>query len=161
VSVIDQLGQIWNQVLDFMSKIVIPDWGALIGLLPIFVLIGVVGPLLSLLALVWVVYVARRPRASLAVVEGPRPARLDAGGQPVYPTGEPYCARDGLVYPFGQTTCDQCHGELVVTCPKCGIGRQARIETCDNCGLILRVDPRAQQRALAPAGPPPGGAAVA
>jgi hypothetical protein len=161
VSLVDQLNQIWNQVLGFMSQLVIPDWGALIGLLPIFLVIGVLGPLLSLLALVWVVYLVRRPRARLAVLEGPYPAPIDAAGQPAYPTGQPYCARDGLIYPFGQTLCDRCADELVVTCPKCGIGRQARVRTCANCGLILQIDKSAQQRAIRPAGPPPGGAAVA
>jgi hypothetical protein len=161
VNIVDQLGQIWNQILAFLAPLVIPDWGALVGLLPIFLVIGVLGPLLSLLALAWVVYAIRRPRARLAVLEGPYPAPLDDAGEPVYPTGQPYCARDGLIYPFGQTTCDRCSDELVVSCPKCGIGRQARIRTCANCGLILQIDKSAQQRSLRPAGPPPGGAAVA
>lgn len=161
MSIVDQLNQIWNQILGFLSQLVIPDWGALIGLLPIFLVIGVLGPLLSLLAIVWVVYLLRRPRASLAVLEGPYPAPHDAAGQPVYPTGQPYCARDALIFPTGETICGRCAEELVVSCPKCGIGRQARVGTCANCGLVLQIDKRAEQRAIRPAGPPPGGAAVA
>jgi hypothetical protein len=161
VSIVDQLDQIWNQVLAFLSQLFIPDWGALIGLLPIFLLILVLGPLLTLLALVWVVYFVRKPRARLVVLEGAYPALLDAAGQPIYPTGEPYCARDGLIYPTGETICARCRDELVVACPKCGIGRQARIETCANCGLILKIDKAAEQRALRPAGPPTDGAAAA
>ncbi len=161
MSIVDQLNSLWNQILDFMSLLVIPDWGSLVGLLPIFLLVGVLGPLLSLLALVWLIYVVRRPRTRLTIVEGPRPAQLDPSGRPIYPTGYPYCARDGLIYPSGTSVCDVCHDELVVTCPKCGIGRQARVDTCANCGLILKIDKSAQVRTLAPSGPPPGGAAAA
>jgi len=46
-----------------------------------------------------------------------------------------------------------------VACPKCGVTRQAAIEACGNCGLVLKVEPRAV--ALHAAGPPPGGAAAA
>ncbi len=161
MSIIDQLDQIWNQILDLTSKFVVPDWGALIGLLPLMVLVGLIGPLISLIVLVWVIYLIRKPRPKLKIDEGPRAAPLDDAGQPIYPTGYPYCARDGLIYPSGSTVCDRCQDELVVTCPKCGIGRQARIDTCENCGLILRIDKNAQTRHLQPAGPPPGGAAAA
>lgn len=161
MSIVDQLNSLWNQILDFLSLLVIPDWGSLIGLLPIFLVVGVLGPLLSLLALVWLVYLVRKPRTKVTVVEGPRLAKLDEAGRPIYPTGYPYCARDRLIYPSGTTTCDVCHDELVVTCPKCGIGRQARFDTCANCGLILKIDKNAQVRTLAPTGPPPGGAAAA
>ena len=46
-----------------------------------------------------------------------------------------------------------------VTCPKCGTGRQAYVDTCGTCGLVLRIDRTVP--ALRPVGPPPGGAAVA
>jgi hypothetical protein len=161
VSIVDQLNQLWNQILDLTAKVVVPDWGALIGLLPIFVLVGLIGPLVSLLVLVWLVYMIRKPRAKLKIVEGARLAPLDAVGQPIYPTGYPYCARDGLIYPSGMTICDTCRDELGVSCPKCGIGRQARFDTCENCGLILKIDKNAQTSHLQPAGPPPGGAAAA
>lgn len=161
VNIVDQLNQIWNQILDFTAPFVIPDWGALIGLLPLALLVLLLGPLLSLMALAWLVYLIRKPRAKLAIVEGPRPAPLDEDGHPMYPTGRPYCARDGLIYPSGSTECSTCREELVVTCPKCGIGRQARIQTCANCGLILQMDRNAELRAVVPAGPPPGGAAAA
>jgi hypothetical protein len=161
VSIVDQLNSLWNQILEFLGKLVIPDWGSLVGLLPIFLVVGVLGPLLSLLALVWFIYLVRKPRSRLTVLEGPREASLDESGRPVYPPGYPYCARDGLIYPSGTTVCEHCHDELVVTCPKCGIGRQARYDTCANCGLILKIDKSAQVRTLAPTGPPPGGAAAA
>ncbi|HSS35110.1 MAG TPA: hypothetical protein VLR93_07360 [Patescibacteria group bacterium] len=161
MSILDSLNQLWNQVLNLLQQVIIPDWGSLIALLPLALLALLLGPVLTLLALAWFVYMVRKPRGKLTVVEGPQHARLDAGGQPVYPTGQPYCALDALIYPSGATTCDTCGQELVVTCPKCGIGRQARVDTCANCGLILKIDKRAEQLALQPAGPPPGGAAAA
>jgi hypothetical protein len=161
VSIVDQLNQVWNQILEFLGKVLIPDWGSLIGLIPLALLALLLGPLLTLLALAWFVYMVRKPRARLAVVEGPYPAPLDEAGQPVYPTGQPYCARNGLIFPSGSTICTECRDELVVTCPKCGIGRQARIRTCANCGLILEIDKKAELRAVQPTGPPPGGAAAA
>ena len=45
VSITDALNQIWNSILEITTLFVIPDWGALIGLLPILILLGVVGPL--------------------------------------------------------------------------------------------------------------------
>lgn len=155
----DAIGQLTQRILDVLSPIVIPDWGALIGLLPVLLLIGVVGPLLSLLVLGWLIYVVRRPRSRTKYVAAAAvPAQL-VEGVPQYPTGEPYCPVDRLVYPSGATRCDICHRELAVTCPKCGVGREASIDTCSNCGLVLRIEPRMRQ--LAPAGAPPGGAAAA
>lgn len=155
---IDALQQAWHAFLQAISGIVIPDWGALVGLLPILILIGVLGPIMSLLALGWFIYVVRAPRARLKIVEGSVPAMVE-NGQPVYPAGEAYCPVDQLIYPFGVTRCPTCARELLVRCPKCAAGRQARVDTCGNCGLVLKIENRG--RALRPAGPPPGGAAAA
>ncbi len=152
------LDQAWTQLLTFITNLVIPDWGALVGLLPVLLLIGVVGPLLTLIAVGWVVYGARRPRTRVRFEEGAQAAALEAG-QPVFPPGQPYCPRHALVHPAGATTCEVDGEPLAVVCPMCGLGRQAEIDTCGNCGLVLKVIPRA--RALRPAGPPPGGAAIA
>lgn len=156
--IVDQLNQVWDSLLEFTSQFVIPDWGGLVALLPVFLLVGVVGPLLTILALYWLVYVVLRPRTKVRFDDGPRPAPLDSEGRPVFPPGEPYSAREALIYPAGQIRDDQ--GELLlVVCPMCGLGRAAEIDTCGNCGLVLKVVPRA--RALRPAGPPPGGASIA
>ena len=155
---IEALQQAWHALIGALTNIITPDWGALIGLLPIFLLIGVVGPLVSLLALGWFIYVVRAPRARLAIIEGPT-AALEVDGQAAYPAGEPYCPTDELVYPFGATRCDVCRRDLLVRCPKCDAGRHARMDTCGNCGLVLKIEHRG--RALRPAGPPPGGAAAA
>ena len=155
---IDAIQQLIHRILEITSVFVLPDWGELIGLLPVFLLIGVVGPLLSLIVLGWVIYALRAPRTRIAMEVAPRRAEI-VDGEPDYPAGEPYCPIDRLVYPFGATTCDVCRRELLVRCPKCEAGRAARITTCGNCGLVLRIENRA--RALRPAGPPPGGAAAA
>ena len=155
---IEALQNAWHSFLAAISGIIIPDWGALVGLLPIFLLIGVVGPIVSLLVLGWLFYFVRAPRAKLALIEGPVPAQIE-DGRPVYPAGEPYCPYDQLVYPFGITRCDACKRDLLVRCPKCSAGREAHISTCGNCGLVLKIENRG--RALQPAGPPPGGAAAA
>jgi len=47
------LDQIWTAILDFTSKLVIPDWGALIGLIPI------VGDLITTAISLWLVREAR------------------------------------------------------------------------------------------------------
>jgi hypothetical protein len=158
--VFDTIGQIFQGLIDLLKPILLPDWRALIDLLPIFLVIGVVGPLLSLLAFGWFVYVVRKPRGGRIPYTDPqpRPAEIVAGA-PAYPPGEPYCAVDHLVYPFGATGCEVCQRDLAVVCPKCGTGRQAWIDTCGTCGLVLRIDRTVP--ALRPAGPPPGGAAAA
>lgn len=155
---IEALQSAWHSLLQLISPIVIPDWGSLIGLLPILLVIGVVGPAVSLLVLGWFLYVVRAPRPRVTLEVNATRAAIEEG-QPVYPSGEPYCAVDQLVYPSGTTRCDACGRDLLVRCPKCSTGRTASIGTCGNCGLILRIENRA--RALRPAGPPPGGAAAA
>ncbi len=155
---IDALQQAWHGLLEALSAFVIPDWGALIELLPVLLLIGVVGPIMSLLVLGWFIYVVRAPRAKLSLVEGPSPAPV-VDGTPAYPSGEPYCVTDQLVYHSGTTRCDVCRRDLLVSCPKCSAGRAASVTTCGNCGLVLKIENRG--RSLRPAGPPPGGAAAA
>lgn len=155
---IDALQQLWHRIIEILSIFVIPDWAALIELIPILLLIGVVGPILSLVVLGWVIFVLRAPRTKVSL--GLEPVRAEiVDGRPVFPSGEPYCPVDALVYPFGMVTCDSCRRDLFVSCPKCSTGRPAHVATCGNCGLVLRIEARA--RALRPAGPPPGGAAAA
>jgi len=63
-----------------------------------------------------------------------------------------------LVHPFGTARTDD--GEdLAVVCPMCRVERLAQISTCGNCGLVLNV--KRGIEIARPAGPPPGGAAIA
>jgi hypothetical protein len=160
VNLVDVLNGVWNQILEITSLFVMPDWGGLIGLLPILVVLGLVAPFLTFLALGTLIYLVRKPRIRVGFVEGPRTAELGPGGEPVFPVGLPYCRRDALVYASGAHRCDRCHDQLAVICPMCGLGRSALIDTCSNCGLVLKVKSRSM---VVPAsrGPKPGGAAAA
>ncbi len=160
MNIIEFLNQIWTQILDVIALFVTPDWGFLISMLPVMVLLGLVMPFLTGLAILTVAYLVTKPRAKVAFEEGPRPAEIGPGGEPVFPVGLPHCRRDALIYPSGTLRCDTCHDELAVICPMCGLGRMARIDTCSNCGLVLKVKTRAVA-VRTTAGPKPGGAAAA
>ena len=155
----DAIGRLFQGLIDFLTPILIPDWKALVDLMPVFLLIGVVGPMVTLLLLGWFAYTVSKPRARIPYVDPePRPAQL-LDGAPVYPPGEPYCAVDELILPPGTNRCPVCGRDAAVVCPKCGTGREAYIDTCGTCGLVLKIDRTVP--ALRPAGPPPGGAAAA
>jgi hypothetical protein len=160
VSIVDALNGFWNTILDITKMFVIPDWGSVVGLLPLLIFLGVVGPLVTFTILGIFVYQMAKPRTKVRVEEGPQVARIGADGQPIFPPGLPFCRRHELVYTSGSLRCDQDGEELAVICPMCGLGRPAMIDTCTNCGLVLKVKPRAITVGRA-AGPNPGGAAVA
>lgn len=156
---IDNLQTVWSGLLQLINTLVSPDWGALVGLLPIFIIVGVIGPLLSLIVLGWVYYAVRRPRARVHFEDDPTPVPVDSSGEPVFPAGLPYCVRHRVVYEPGATRCDVDAAALAVICPMCGVGRDAAIDTCGNCGLVLKVQRR--MRVSTTITPPPGGAAIA
>jgi len=158
VNVLDQISHVWSDFLGFVSKLVIPDWAGLIALLPVLVLIGVVGPLLTLGVLAWLGYGITKPRTKVSYQEGTKVAPRDHLGRIIAPAGEPYCPRDGLVYPTGTFRCDVDKTNLLLRCPKCEVVRDASISTCGNCGLAVSIQPRAM--IVSTDGPPPGGAAI-
>ena len=160
MNLVDVLNAIWSQILQVTSLFVIPDWGQVIAALPVVVVLGLVAPFLTFLALGTVIYQLRRPRVKVRFEEGPRVAEIGADGQPIFPVGLPHCRRDSLVYPSGTLRCERCHDDLAVVCPMCSLGRSALIDTCSNCGLVLKVKSRAVA-VRASAGPRPGGAAIA
>ena len=153
-----QIQSLWNGILQLTAVFITPDWKDPISWLPVLLLVGVVGPILSLLTLAWFVYGVRRPRAKSTFADARRAAPLDAEERPVYPAGEPYSPSEGVVYEAGATR-SASGGDLVVACPKCGLVRSAASSTCGNCGLSFTLKPTT--RSLRPAGPPPGGAAAA
>jgi hypothetical protein len=160
VNIVDVLNDIWTQILDVTTLFVTPDWGTLIGLLPVIVLVGLIGPAITLLMVGTMVYLIRRPRTEVTFEEGPRVAELGPGGEPIFPPGLPHCRRDALVFLSGTVRCERCRDDLAVICPMCGLGRAAIVDTCTNCGLVLKVKPRAVAVRTTP-GPRPGGAAAA
>jgi hypothetical protein len=156
--VIETIQQFVANLVALSGAFIVPNWGALIGLLPIFLLLFVVGPLLTLLALFWVRYAVLKPRPKVAYADTRRAAPLDDAGNPVFPTGEPYSPREGVIYEPG-TTRSPSGQSLVVACPKCSLVRPAAEGTCGNCGLSFTLTPTT--RSLRPAGPPPDGRAAA
>ncbi|HEX5825218.1 MAG TPA: hypothetical protein VFY18_12235, partial [Candidatus Limnocylindrales bacterium] len=129
MNVLDQIQHLWSDLLGFVSKLVIPDWAGLIALLPVLVLIGVVGPLLTLGVLAWLGYGITKPRTKVTYQEGTRIAPRDHLGQVIAPSGEPYCPLDGLIYPSGTDRCDRDRTNLLLRCPKCEVVREASIST--------------------------------
>ncbi len=96
MTITDQIEKLWTDFLGFLSTLIIPDWAGLIALLPLFLLIGVVGPILSIVLLAWLGYGITKPRTKVSYVEGVRTAPLDYLGEPIFPAGEPYCPRRRL-----------------------------------------------------------------
>ena len=45
------MADLWTQFLQLLAKIVIPDWSTVIAVLPILLVLGVLGPVMTLLAL--------------------------------------------------------------------------------------------------------------
>ncbi len=160
MNLIDVLNGIWNQILEITSLFLLPDWGAVIGLLPIVVVVGLVAPFVTFVGLGTVVYLVRKPRVKVTLEAGARVAAIGADGEPIFAAGLPYCRRDALIHLSGTHRCERCGDDLAVACPVCRLGRSALVDTCTNCGLILKV----RQRAVAVrtrVGPKPGGAAAA
>lgn len=154
----DVLDRIWTDLLAFSAIFVTPDWGELVALLPILVLIGVVGPIVTGLVLAWAHYGFHRPRAKRAFADTRRAAPLGEDGRPAYPAGEPYSPTEGVIYEPGAVR--SASGEdLVVGCPRCGLVHGAALDRCGNCGLSFTLKPTT--RSVRPANPPPGGAAAA
>ena len=86
---------------------VIPDWSAVIGLLPLLIFLGVVGPLLTFTMLGMLAYLVTKPRASVQIEEGAQVAKTAANGEPIFPPGLPYCRQHGLIYPTGRSVASE------------------------------------------------------
>ncbi len=149
--------QAWSGLLDVLAGILSPEWSALVALIPLL-LLPLVLLYLAAVAGGWTVFGITKPRPKVRWELGARPLELDAGGAPVAPIGLPFSLRTGLVYPSGTARTDD--GEdLAVICPMCRVERFAQVPVCGNCGLVLNV--RQAMTVAPPAGPPPGGAALA
>ena len=108
----EHIENLWTGLLSFIEKLVVPDWGSLIDLLPIFLVLGVIGPLVTLGVLFWGWYFIRKPRTRVRFEEGPTPAPLGPDGAPLFPKGLPYSPITGLVYPPGRKRGDDGAGPL-------------------------------------------------
>jgi hypothetical protein len=154
----------WTGVLGFLEKIIVPDWSDWIAALPILTVLGLLGPILTLVFLLWVhhmLFVRRRGRVRY---DDPTPvqAERDASGFFVIPPNVPFCAREGLLYPPKATRCDSCRDELLVRCPVDSTTRPATVDTCRACGTKYVLGATSSALAVQrPSGPPEGGAAIA
>jgi hypothetical protein len=153
----------WTAFLQWLETIIIPDWGGLISLLPILIIIGVIGPAVTLLFLYWayVLITDRRGKVKVVDVE-PALAELDAEGNYVFPVNTPYCPTHNLVYPPKARECNIDGEELRVRCPVDGTIRVAGQELCQTCGTRYQLGASVTPLVVSRRGrPPAGGAAVA
>jgi len=153
---------LYKNLLDFLSRLIMPDWKGLIDLIPLLLI-----PLI-LLWILWVygrlgLYGMRHRRQTVPPLdaEPPKPAPLLESGAYDFPLNTPFCARHGLVYRFDARNCDVDGAPLDVRCPVDGTVRPAAVDLCRTCGTRFQLGPASNARALAAVGPPPGGAAAA
>ena len=149
--------------LDFLQSIMVPDWNALISMLPFFLILGVVGPILTIMMLMQLWYLIHRRRGQVRKVEQePASAPLDTAGAPIYPPNVPFCEEHGVIYPPDARSCEIDRAELAVRCPVDQTTRLASQELCRVCGTRYVLG--ASQGGLTVrrrGSPPEGGAAVA
>jgi hypothetical protein len=153
----------WTSFLDWLSTVLVPGWGELIGLLPYVIAATIVGPILSILVLMWAWHLVSRRRGKVRHAE-PQPAvaARDDKGVAVFPVNEPYCDEHALVFPPHATACTIDGGALEVACPVDGTVRDAEIDTCSGCGTKFKLGATSTSSVvLSSDGPPEGGAAIA
>lgn len=153
----------WTAFLDWLTTVLVPAWNELIALLPYFLILGVIGPIITIIGVLWVWYLLNRRRGRIRRVEV-LPTRLpvDPAGLPILPVNAPYCEEHGLLYPPRATRCDVDGADLQVICPVDGTARDAEVQVCSACGTRYVLGTTSSPIAIAPAGgPPEGGAAVA
>ena len=153
----------WTAILDFLQTMIVPNWGELISMLPFFVLVGVVGPLISLVAFMWFWHVIHRKRGHVKVMEAEsHPALRDPNGNPIYPPNVPFCDKHGQLFTLSRTACDLDGDELSVVCPVDLTTRPASQQLCRACGTRYVLGASSTALTVRRTGhPPEGGAAVA
>ena len=153
----------WTAFLDWFTTVLVPSWGELIALLPYVVIAMIVGPILTLIVLMWGWYLIKRQRGRVRRREvQPVAALRDEDGLPVFPPNAPYCEQHALVFPARTRSCSVNGDALSVACPVDGTVRDASLETCSACGTRYKLGATARVvTVVASDGPPRGGAAIA
>ena len=152
-----------TRLLELLEALLIPDWGDLITFLPLLLVFGLIGPVLTLLFLYWA-YVRLTSRRGRVRIDDPQPepASRTADGAPIYPPNVPYCPTHELVYPAAATNCDVDREELLVRCPVDDMTRVAGQQVCRVCGTRYELGASLPPAVVTNHGrPPEGGAAVA
>jgi hypothetical protein len=153
----------WTAFLNWLSTILIPDWNGLIELLPILLILGVLGPGITLLALYWMYHRLNQRRGKVRWDE-PQPTVVEpqADGSYIYPVNAPYCPTHHLVFPGTATVCSIDGEELRVRCPVDDSIRVASQQLCRTCGTRYQLGASLAPIVIRRSGTPPaGGAAVA
>jgi len=153
----------WTYFLTWLTTIIVPNWTQLVSMFPLWIVLGVAAPILTLIVLAWVWHFLRKPRAR---IETGQPegiaAPLGADGLPVFPPNVPYCLEHSIIYPSTRVRCEIDSTDLSVRCPVDGTVRDASIQTCSGCGTRFVLGASSTSALVVRhAGPPEGGAAVA
>ena len=153
----------WTSFLDWLTTVLVPAWGELIALLPYVLLLTIVGPILTLIVLMWGWHFIKRRRGRVKRGEPePVPAPRGDDGLPVFPPNQPYCEKHALIYPPRARACTLNGDPLSVACPVDGTVRNAQFDTCSACGTKFKLGATSGGAVvLSSDGPPEGGAAVA
>jgi len=153
----------WTSFLDWLTTVIVPAWGELISRLPYVIVGTLVGPVLTIIVLMWGWHFIDRRRGKVVRVQAqPVAARLGDDGLPVFPVNEPYCEEHALVFPPRAKTCSVDGDPLEVTCPVDGTVREAGVDTCSGCGTKFKLGASSSAAVvLSSDGPPEGGAAIA
>jgi hypothetical protein len=153
----------WTAFLDWLTTMLIPSWGELITLLPVFIVGLVIGPIVMIIVLMWGWYLLKRRRGHVTRAERqPVAALVGADGLAVFPPNVPYCDEHALVYPAQAKECHIDGGTLSVSCPVDGTVRVAEIDVCSACGTKFKLGVGySAVTVTSEGGPPQGGAAIA
>jgi hypothetical protein len=153
----------WTAFLQFLQTLVSPNWGELISMMPLFIVAGVLGPIITLVMLLWVGYLLHRRRGRVRIAEPEAmPAPLDANGEPVFAPNVPFCETHALIYPATATICEGDGSELSVSCPIDHTVRVASQQVCRACGTRYVLGAARTALTVRRTGrPPEGGAAIA
>jgi hypothetical protein len=153
----------WTGFLDWLTTVLVPSWGELIALMPYVVVGTIVGPMLSIIVLMWAWHMLKRRRGHVKRTEAqPVAALIGDDGVAAFPPNAPYCEEHALVYPATATQCHIDRADLNVACPVDGSVRVASIELCTACGTRYKLGTGSSPLVVTSAdGPPEGGAAIA
>lgn len=153
----------WTAILTWLTTVIVPDWTELVSMLPFFLILGVVGPIVSLILLMWVRHAFTRRRSHVEIaVPDVMPAERDVNGVAIVPANIPFCQQHALIYPPARVTCEIDGANLSVRCPVDGTVRPATLQTCTGCGTRFVLGSSNTPALVKRIGrPPAGGAAVA
>jgi hypothetical protein len=153
----------WTSFLDWLTSVLVPAWGELVGLLPYAIIAGIAGPILTIIVLMWAWYLIDRRRGKVRRAQAqPVAAPTDGAGVAVFPVNTPYCEEHALVFPPRATSCSVDGHLLEVICPVDGTVREAELETCAGCGTTFKLGAHSAASVVVTSdGPPKGGAAIA